>query len=375
MAADYLPYGHQQLSEEDISAVIKALRSDWLTTGPKVTEFEKSLSEYVGCEHVVAVSSGTAALHAACYAAGITEGDEVLVPAITFAATANAVIYCGGIPIFADVDPDTLLVDVASIEAKISSRTKAIIAVDYAGQPCDYDVLHQLAKAYNLVLIADASHSLGAALYGRRCGSLADITTFSFHPVKPLTTAEGGAVCTGRPAYADRMQRFRNHGISTEQQQRSDWRYEMTDLGYNYRLSDLQCALGISQLKNLDTRITRRQTLAATYHQYLDERKTLRPLRTLPGVDHGYHLFVIKVPACTREDIFHQMRQQGIGVNVHYLPVYLHPFYRQRFGHGRGLCPLAEQVYNEILTLPIFPAMTEGDVERVVAALQRCCGE
>ncbi len=369
MAADYLPYGRQLVSEEDIAAVVEVLRSDWLTTGPKVAAFEKTLVDYVGCQYAVAVSSGTAALHAACYAVGITAGDEVIVPAITFVATANAVVYCGGTPVFADVDPDTLLVDMVDIEAKISPRTKAIIAVDYAGQPCDYDVLWQLAKVYNLVLIADASHSLGATYKGRRCGSLADLTAFSFHPVKPLTTAEGGAVCTDNQGYAERLRRFRNHGISSDHQQRRDWRYEMSDLGFNYRLSDIQCALGISQLKKLDKQIARRQSLAATYCHHFTDSKTIHPLQTLSDVDHGYHLFVVKVPADKREYIYHQLRRQNIGANVHYMPVYLHPYYRSTFNYQPGLCPCAEQVYEEILSLPLFPAMTEGDVQRVVRAL------
>lgn len=373
MAADYLPYGRQQIDDEDINAVIEVLRSDWLTTGPKVAAFEQALVDYCGCGYAVAVSSGTAALHAACHAVGITAADEVIIPAITFVATANAVVYCGGTPVFADVDPDTLLMDVAGIETKITPRTKAIIAVDYAGQPCDYDGLRQLAKAHKLVLIADASHSLGAAYHGQRCGSLADITTFSFHPVKPLTTAEGGAVCTANPDYAEDLRRFRNHGISLDHHQRSDWRYEMTDLGFNYRLSDLQCALGISQLKKLDEQIACRRHLAATYHDYLRGKEVVQPLHSLPGTDHGYHLFVVKVPASQREDIFHRMRGQDIGVNVHYLPLYLHPFYRHKFGYGAGICPVAEQVYDQILSLPMFPAMTEEDVARVVTELQRCC--
>lgn len=375
MAADLLSYGRQQIDEDDIAAVVEVLRSDWLTTGPKVAAFEKALVDYTGCAYAVAVSSGTAALHTAYAAAGIGSGDEVIVPAITFAATANATVYLGATPIFADVDPDSLLIDVTSVEEKITSRTKAVVAVDYAGQPCDYDALRQLAQKHNLVLIADASHSLGAAYKGVRCGHLADLTTFSFHPVKPLTTAEGGAVCTDNPDYAVRMRRFRNHGISVEHQQRSDWCYEMTDLGFNYRLSDLQSALGISQLKKLDEQIARRQNLATTYRRHLADSKTIRPLAALPDVDHGYHLFVVKVPAAQREVTFHALRHQGIGVNVHYLPAYLHPFYRDKFDYRAGLCPQAEQVYEKILSVPIFPAMTEEDVERVVTALQRCCGE
>jgi len=374
MASDnFLPYGRQQIDEEDIAAVVEVLRSDWLTTGPKVRDFEQALTAYAGCGHAVAVSSGTAALHTACHAAGIAVGDEVIVPAITFAATANAVVYCGGTPVFADIDPETLLVDVAGIESKITPRTKAIVVVDYAGQPCDYDALRKIAARNNLVLIADASHSLGAAYKGARCGSLADLTTFSFHPVKPLTTAEGGAVCTDRPEYAERMRRFRNHGISSEHQQRTDWRYEITGPGFNYRLSDLQCALGISQLKSLDTRIAHRQSRADHYCACLAASNSIRPLHVLPHVDHGYHLFVVRVAASRREQTYHELRRQGIGVNVHYLPVYLHPFYREKFGLEAGLCPAAEQVYKEILSLPLFPSMTDKDVERVAAALIPVC--
>ncbi|MCP4566239.1 MAG: aminotransferase class I/II-fold pyridoxal phosphate-dependent enzyme, partial [FCB group bacterium] len=247
-----IPYGRQSIDEEDIQSVVEVLRSDWLTTGPKVDAFEHALADYVGAEYGVAVSSGTAALHCAMYALGIGPGDEVILPPMTFAATANCVVFLGGTPVFADVQPDTLLIDPVAVEKKITKRTRAIIAVDYAGQPCDYDSLRDIANSHGLSLIADGCHALGAVYKGHRVGSLADMTVFSFHPVKHITTGEGGMITTNDPKFAGRMRRFRNHGIDTDfrqREQQGSWYYEMVDLGYNYRITDMQCALGLSQLK------------------------------------------------------------------------------------------------------------------------------
>ena len=276
-----IPYGRQSIDEEDISAVTEVLRSDWLTTGPKVGEFEEKLAQYVDAKHGVAVSSGTAALHAAVYAAGIGPGDEVIVPPMTFAATANSVLFQGGIPVFADVDPDTLLIAPDQVEAKLSSRTKAIIAVDYAGHPCDYDRLKDIAAKHHLCLIADACHALGAKYKDRKVGSLADLSVFSFHPVKHITTGEGGMITTDNPVFDKRMRRFRNHGITTDHHQREmkgTWFYEMVDIGYNYRITDFQCALGISQLRKNAQWIGRRQAIAHSYDTALRQIPGVRPL-------------------------------------------------------------------------------------------------
>ena len=369
----FLPYGRQVIGEDDIAAVVAALRSDWLTTGPRVNEFERAVAEFCGARHGVAVSSGTAALHAAMAAIGIGPGDEVIVPAMTFAATANAVVYQGGTPVFADVEAETLLLDPNSVQERITARTKAIVAVDYAGQPCDYSALRALADRHGLRLVADACHSLGAEFKGRKVGTLADCTVFSFHPVKHLTTGEGGMVLTEDDELATSMRRFRNHGISTDHRQREaigTWQYEMVELGYNYRISDFQCALGTSQLAKLPVFLARRREIAAQYREAFAGSATIRPLAVRPEGLSAWHLYVVRLAGgVVRETVFHQLRERGIGVNVHYLPVHLHPFYQERFGLRPGLCPVAESAYEAILSLPIWPGMNEEQVERVVREL------
>ena len=368
-----IPYGRQSIDEEDIQAVTEVLRSDWLTTGPKVLEFEQVFAHFVGTKEAVAVSSGTAALHAAMYALDIGPGDEVIVPAMTFAATANCVIFQGGTPIFADVDPDTLLIDPLKVEAKITARTKAIISVDYAGQPCEYDALRKIAKRHGLALVDDACHSLGGSRKGKPVGSLADLSTFSFHPVKHITTGEGGMVTTDDSELARRMRVFRNHGITTDHHQRElqgSWYYEMVDLGYNYRMTDFQCALGLSQLKKLPGRVKRRQEIARKYDQALAEIDEVEPLHVLEGVKHAYHLYVVRLRKdLDRGTVFRNLREIGIGVNVHYIPVHLHPYYRASFDIGPGLCPIAEKAYEKILSLPIFSSMREEDVRSVIRSV------
>jgi len=377
VAADaFLPYGRQSIDEDDIAAVDETLRGDWLTTGPNVEAFEKALASYVGSSHAVAVNSGTAALHAAVHALDIGPQDEVIVPAITFVASANVVVYQGGTPVFADVQKDSLLIDPESVEGRISGRTKAIVSVDYAGQPCDYGALDAIADRHGLSIVSDACHALGGSYRGRAVGTLATLSTFSFHPVKHITTGEGGMVTTDRPDLADRMRRFRNHGIETDHRQRSDkgtHAYEMVDLGFNYRLTDFQCALGISQLKHIDAWVSRRREIAARYDSLLNGIEGVRPLRDAEGVEHAHHLYVVRLGgadvAVDRDQVFAAMRARNIGVNVHYPPVHLHPFYRRRFGFAEGLCPNAEAVYKQVLSLPMFPAMRDSDIERVVGAL------
>jgi perosamine synthetase len=371
-----LPYSRQSIAEEDIQAVVEVLRGDWLTTGPAVDRFERALADYVGARHAAVVSSGTAALHAAMFALGISPGDEVIVPAMTFAATANCVVYQGGRPVFADVEPSTLLIDPSEVERKISSRTKAIVAVYYAGQPCDYAALQAIAQRHGLALVADACHSLGAATREGRAGRLADLTAFSFHPVKPITTGEGGAITTDDAALAERVRVFRNHGIDRDHRQRTEsgtWQYEMRSLGYNYRLSDIQCALGLAQLSRLDARIARRREIADRYDRALARLEGVTPLGVRPGVEHGYHLYVVRIDKRVpggRDGVFASLRARGIGANVHYRPVHLHSFYRETFGTGPGLCPNAEAAYREILSLPLFPDMADGQVQEVIESLE-----
>jgi len=373
-----IPYARQEIDEDDIAAVVSVLRSDWLTTGPMVGEFERAFSSFVGAPFAVAVANGTAALHAAMHAAGIGPGDEVIVPTMTFAATANAVVFQGARPVFADVDPDTLLIDPVDAEAKISPRTKGLVAVDYAGQPCDYDVLRKIAESNNLHLIADAAHSLGAEYKGRRVGTLADLTTFSFHPVKHITTGEGGMVTTGRKELAEAMTRFRNHGIASDSWSRAEkgtWFYEMVELGYNYRLTDMQCALGLSQLRKLPRWLWRRREIATRYDEAFTDLEGIRPLRVSPQVKHAYHLYVVQLDlqrlGTNRATVFRRLRAAGIGVNVHYIPVHLHPYYRERFGTGPGLCPVAEAAYERILSLPMYASLSDPQVERVITGIRR----
>jgi perosamine synthetase len=372
-----IPYGKQSIDEDDIKAVVQVLQSDWLTTGPKVEEFEDAFAHFVGAKYAIAMSSGTAALHGATHAIEIGTQDEVLLPPMTFVATANSVVFQGGTPIFVDVEKDTLLIDTSLIEEKISKKTKALIAVDYAGQPCDYDALKNIADRHGLFLIADACHALGAEYKKSKVGSIADLNVFSFHPVKHITTGEGGMVTTNNETLAKRIRTFRNHGINIDHRERmmkQTWFYEVTDLGYNYRLTDLQCALGISQLKKLPDWLNRRQEIARHYDMAFSNTKKIGPLLLKKGISHAYHLYVVRLNSAEigkdREVVFNELRERGIGVNVHYIPVHLHPYYRERFHVGHGLCPVAESMYEQILSLPIFHGMSDEDIDRVIIAVK-----
>ena len=371
-----IPYGKQSIDKDDIEAVVEVLRSDWLTTGPKIPEFESAIANYVGARYAVAVCNGTAALHAAMFAMGIGPGDEVIVPPMTFVSTANCIVFQGGTPVFSDIDPDTLLIDPALIEEKITPRTKAIIAVDYAGQPCNYDSLRNIAEKHGIYLIADACHALGAKYKDKMVGSLADMTIFSFHPVKHITTGEGGMVVTDNEELSARIRLFRNHGIATDYKQRdkqSTWFYEMSELGYNYRITDFQCALGLSQLKKLPKTLEIRRKIASRYDDVFASMPTIRPLALEKHVLHAYHLYVVKLNfeaiGSNRESLFHKLRNKGVGANVHYIPVHLQPYYRKHFGTHSGLCPVTEKAYEKILSIPLFPGMTDEDINRVIAVI------
>jgi perosamine synthetase len=371
-----IPNGRHQIDQSDIDAVVAVLKSDWLTTGTKIGEFETAIARYMGNNYAVAVSSGTAALHCATYAMGIQPGDEVLVPAITFAATANCVIALGGKPVIVDVEPDTLLIDIKAAEKHITPRTKAIIAVDYAGQPCDYHTLRKIADKHHLYLISDSCHALGAAYDDHTVAKLADAAVFSFHPVKHITTGEGGAIVTDDARLVGRMRRFRNHGIDTDLHDRKaagTWYYEVVDLGFNYRITDFQCALGLSQLNKVEQWIERRQEIARRYDRAFEQIAVIHPLTVRNNVRHSYHLYVVKVEGHDdlpkRGELFSALREKGVGVNVHYLPLNLHPFYQQHFGARKGQCPVAERAYETILSLPIFPAMRDADVDFVIQSI------
>lgn len=373
-----LPYSRHLVDEEDIRAVTAVLRSDWLTTGPAIGAFEAAFAAAVGAAEAVAVSSGTAALHAAINALEIGSGDEVVVPAMTFAATATCVVLQGAMPVFADVGPDDLLLGPAQAEERISARTRAIVAVDYAGQPCDYEGLWRVAERHGLRLVADACHSLGASDNGRCVGTLAELNTFSLHAVKPLTAGEGGLVTTDDSTLAARMRRFRNHGIDSDHLARArtgTWEYEVVELGCNYRLSDAQCALAASQLAKLGAWVERRREIARRYDSAFGGLHSLQLLAERPAVRHARHLYVVRLALdqlrADRALVFRALRAEGIGVNVHFIPVHLHPYYRRRFGTRRGQCPVAEAAYETLLSLPLFAGMADSDVASVIAAVHK----
>lgn len=369
----YIPYGRQSISEEDIQAVVDVLRSDYLTTGPKVAEFENIVANYVGAKYAVAVSNGTAALHIACLAAGIQPGDEVIVSPITFAASANCVLYCGGKPVFADIKPDTYNIDPEDIERKITSKTKAIIAVHYTGQPCEMDEITAIAKKHNLVVIEDGAQVISGEYKGKKIGSISDMTTFSFHPVKPVTTGEGGMVTTDNEELYQRLKLFHTHGITREESllthNEGPWYYEQLELGYNYRITDIQCALGISQMKRLDQFAAHRRKLAHRYDEAFEGCKDIITPYQHPDCLSSYHLYMIQVPAERRQEIFENLRNKGIGVNVHYIPVYKLPYYQQH-GYQSTCCPNAEAFYARAITLPLYADMTEEQVDYVVECVK-----
>ena len=373
-----LPYGRQSIEEDDIQAVVEVLRSDWLTTGPKVGEFEEALAARVGAKFAVAFSSGTAALHGAAFAAGLKAGDEAITSPLTFAATANCMLYQSARPVFADVCPDTLNLNPECLAKRVNRNTRAVFPVAYAGHPADMDAILAIAEKRGLIVIEDACHALGAEYRGRRTGSVAHMSVFSFHPVKHVTTGEGGMVTTDRADFAESLRRFRNHGISSDALQRhatGQWHYEMVALGYNYRLTDVACALAISQLKKLDANLARRREIAEQY------TVTFRGLRGLivpsvrEGVNPAWHLYPVRLDlarlSTDRAQIFKALRAENIGVNIHYVPVHLHPYYRERFGYKPGDFPLAEAASDQLISLPMFHGMTDQDVEDVIAAVNK----
>jgi len=373
-----LPYGHQWIDDEDIASVVEVLRGDWITQGPKVDEFERKVAEYCGVKYAVAVSSGTAALHAACSVAGISQGDEAITTPITFAATANSVIYCGGKPVFADIRQDTLNIDVKEIEKKLSSKTKAILPVDFAGHPADLDEIRAIAEKRKLIVIEDACHALGAEYKGKKLGSLSDMTIFSFHPVKHITTGEGGMILTNRKRYYEKLREFRHHGIIkgvNTLKNKGPWYYEIRNLGYNLRITDFQCALGISQLKKLDRFIERRREIAARYNEAFSEIEGIITPFEDAAVRAVYHIYAIQLRTemlkVGRKEVFEALRAENMGVNVHYVPVHLHPFYRREFGYRKGRYPRAETYYERAITLPIFAGMSNDDAEDVIRAVRK----
>lgn len=380
MPKKYIPYGKQWIDDEDIKAVVEVLKSDYLTTGPKIEEFEEKFAAYVGAKYAVAVSNGTAALHAACFAAGIGPGDEVITTPLTFAASANCVLYQGGKPVFADIDPETYNISVEEIKKKITNKTAAVIPVHFTGQPCDMEEIYEIALENNLIVIEDAAHALGATYKGEKIGNcrFSDMTVFSFHPVKHITTGEGGMITTNKKELYDKLRLFRTHGITKEpdkyiRKTDESWYHEQQMLGYNYRMTDIQAALGISQLKKSDEFLKRRREIARIYNQKLAEIEWIKLPYQETDRESSWHLYVIQVDeeklGKSRKDVFNHLRSKGIGVQVHYIPVYWHPYY-QELGYEIGLCPEAESVYKKIISLPIFPGMTKEEIRRILNYLE-----
>jgi UDP-4-amino-4,6-dideoxy-N-acetyl-beta-L-altrosamine transaminase len=360
-----------------VRAVVEVLKSDWLTTGPAVERFERAVAGYVGSAFAVSFSSGTAALHGAMHAAGVGPGDRVLAPPLTFAATANAAIFCGGRPVFADISRDTLCLDPRACEPVFDEApVKAVIPVSYAGYPADMAAFRELASSGGAVLIEDASHALGARRGVKMVGREADMTVFSFHPVKHITTAEGGMVVTDSAEYANCLRRFRSHGIvkSPEEFTRpydGPWDNDMIEIGYNYRLSDLACALGESQMRRIEYFVARRRELASMYREILSDVGEVLLPPDHPG--HSYHLFPVWVRPDIRKEVFTALRASGIGVQVHYVPLHLHTYYREKFAFSEGAFPLAEAFSAGEISLPLFPDMEEGHVnfaaDKLISAL------
>lgn len=373
-----IPYGKQTIEQDDIQAVVDVLKSDFLTTGPKIAEFEQTVADYVGAKYAVAISNGTSALHAACFAAGIGPGDEVITTPLTFAASANCVLYCGGTPVFADVDPKTYNIDPEDIRRKITDKTKAIIAVHLAGQPCDMDAIHSIAREHGLIVIEDGAHALGSVYKGKKVGSMSDMTTFSFHPVKPITTGEGGMIVTDNEDFYKKMVLFRSHGITRDDSMmtRNDgpWFYQQFDLGYNYRITDIQCALGCSQMKKLDRFLARRKEIVARYNKAFADCDNIITPYQLSDTESGWHLYIVQVKNCDRRKVFENMREKGIGVNVHYIPVYMHPYY-QEHGYENVHCANAEEIYSHIISLPLYPGLTSEQQDYVIDTLKSLCEE
>lgn len=370
----WLPYGRQFITPEDIQAVVTTLQSNLITQGPRVEEFEKLLSQYCGAAYGIAFSSGTAALHAACLAAGLGPGDEAITTPLTFAATANAIVYCGAKPVFADIHPNHLNIDQKKIQKLITPKTKVLLPVDFAGHPADLDSLLQLASQHNLTIIEDACHALGAQYKKRKIGSINSMTVFSFHPVKHITTGEGGMVLTNSLSLAEKLKTLRHHGIKISNPEKP-WRYEIETLGYNYRLSDIHSALGVQQLQRIEPQLKRRREIAKAYQEAFSSLKTLTLPSINPEVSHAWHLYIIllelKKLSVDRDEILKALRAENIGVTWHYPPVHLQPFYQKQYGFKKGTCPIAESLTEQMITLPLFPTMTDQDIQDVVAAVKK----
>ncbi len=373
-------YGRQWIDEEDVRAVADVLRSDYITCGPKVDEMERALEDYTGAKYAVGVSNGTAALHCACIAAGIGAGDEVITTPLTFAASANCAFYCGGRPVFADVNSETYNIDPESVLSRITDKTKAVIAVDFTGQAADHDAIREICQEHNLTFIEDAAHSLATKYNGKQVGNIADITTFSFHPVKTITGGEGGAITTNDVNYYNRLMRARSHGITHDEKFMENaphegiWYYEQLELGYNYRITDFQAALIVSQMKKLDSFAARRKEIVKRYDAEFSKIPELIIQKEIPESDTCRHLYIIRLDldklTCTRREFFDAMSAENVQCQIHYVPVYWFPYYKH-LGYEMGLCPKAEEIYRGILSIPLYPKLSDQDVDDVIHAVKK----
>lgn len=373
-------YGRQWIDEDDINAVTSTLRSDFITCGPKVDEMERTLETYTGAKYAVAVSNGTAALHCACIAAGIGVGDEVVTTPLTFAASANCVLYCGGKPIFADINPKTYNIDPESIKNKITEKTKAVIAVDFTGQSVENREIRKICDDHNLIFIEDAAHAIGTKYDGKQVGSLADMTCFSFHPVKTITGGEGGAITTDNEEFYTKLVLAHTHGIvhddclMEEAPHEGPWYYEQISLGYNYRITDFQAALIVSQMKKLNMFASRRKEIVKKYDEAFRKVQGIIIQEEIPKSDTCRHLYIIRLDLdklrCTRREFFDAMSAENVQCQIHYIPVYLFPYYKH-LGYEKGICPNAEEVYKGIMSIPLYPKMTDQDVEDVIHAVTK----
>lgn len=376
-----IPYSHQSICRDDIKEAVKILKSDWITQGPKIAEFEKGLCDYTRAKYAVAVSSGTAALHIACLAAGLKNGDEIITSPITFVASANCALYCGAKVVFADVDSKTANIDPVDIAKKISKRTKIIIPVHFAGQPCDMSRIRHIAMKHGLMVIEDAAHALGAKYKGCKVGACkySDMTILSFHPAKAITTGEGGAVLTNSRDLYEKLNMLRSHGITkghgleNKKMAGCGWYHEMQMLGFNYRITDFQAALGSSQLKKLDGFIKKRRKIAAIYNRVFKNNDFFDTPAEEECARSAYHLYPIRLKdefVSDKKKIFQALRRAGLGVQVHYIPVYLQPYYK-RLGYRRGLCPAAEDFYEREISVPLYYGMTLKQIKSVVTIFRK----
>jgi perosamine synthetase len=383
LSPQFLPFHVPDIREDEIQSVAETLRSGWLTTGEKVKRFEEDFARYVGCAHAIAVNSGTAALHLALDALGIKEGDEILLPTMTFAATAEVVLYFKARPVLVDCRRDTFNIDPDQIEKRITTRTKAIIPVHIGGQPCEMDRILDITRNYNLKVIEDAAHALPARYQGKKVGTISDITCFSFYATKTITTGEGGMATTENPEWADRMRIMSLHGISQDAWKRytaeGSWYYEVLYPGYKYNLTDIAAAIGIEQLKRCDQFWEARRTIAAMYDKAFADIPEIRRPVSIPDVQHAWHLYVIQLELerlrITRNEFIEALKKENIGTSVHFIPLHLHPYYRNTFGYKPQDFPNANAVFERIISLPVYPRMTEANVKDVIAAVRKIIRE